>query len=45
MNIVQFREAVAKEGTGNTIFLDGNIATMEQTLHRLQGMTDKGKTE
>jgi regulator of protease activity HflC (stomatin/prohibitin superfamily) len=28
----------AKEGTGNTIFLDGNIATMEQTIHRLQGM-------
>lgn len=28
----------AKEGTGNTIFLDGNIATMEQTMHRLQGM-------
>ncbi|MEI8230996.1 MAG: SPFH domain-containing protein [Actinomycetes bacterium] len=28
----------AKEGTGNTIFLDGNITTMEQSLHRLQGM-------
>ncbi len=28
----------AKEGTGNTIFLDGNITTMEQTLHRLQGL-------
>lgn len=28
----------AKEGTGNTIFLDGNITTMEQTLHRLQGI-------
>jgi regulator of protease activity HflC (stomatin/prohibitin superfamily) len=28
----------AKEGTGNTIFIDGNIATMEQTMHRLQGM-------
>jgi regulator of protease activity HflC (stomatin/prohibitin superfamily) len=28
----------AKEGTGNTIFLDGNITTMEQTVHRLQGI-------
>jgi hypothetical protein len=28
----------AKEGTGNTIFLDGNITTMEQSLHRLQGI-------
>jgi len=28
----------AKEGTGNTIFLDGNVTTMEQTMHRLQGI-------
>jgi regulator of protease activity HflC (stomatin/prohibitin superfamily) len=34
----------AKEGKGNTIFLDGNIATMEQTLHRLQGVLGKQDT-
>lgn len=28
----------SREGTGNTIFLDGNIQTMEQTLRRLQGI-------
>ncbi len=28
----------AKGSTGNTIFLDGNIATMEDTLRRLQGI-------
>jgi regulator of protease activity HflC (stomatin/prohibitin superfamily) len=29
----------AREGTGNTIFIDGNIATAEEALRRLQGMT------
>ncbi len=29
---------VVKDGKGNTIFLDGNIGTMETTLRRLQGM-------
>jgi regulator of protease activity HflC (stomatin/prohibitin superfamily) len=29
----------AKEGKGNTIFLDGNIASMEQSLHRLTAIT------
>lgn len=28
----------AREGKGNTIFIDGNIAAMEETLRRLQGM-------
>lgn len=28
----------AKEGKGNTIFLDGNIATMEEGLRRIQAM-------
>jgi hypothetical protein len=26
-------------GKGNTIFLDGNIATMEDSLRRLQALT------
>ena len=30
----------AKNSTGNTIFLDGNIATMEQSLRRLQAITN-----
>ena len=34
----------AKEGTGNTIFLDGNITTMEQSLHRLQGILTPGES-
>jgi regulator of protease activity HflC (stomatin/prohibitin superfamily) len=29
----------AKMGKGNTIFLDGNIATMEESLRRLQALT------
>ena len=29
---------VVKDGKGNTIFLDGNITTMENSLRRLQGM-------
>ncbi len=29
---------VVKDGKGNTIFIDGNIGTMETTLRRLQGM-------
>ncbi len=29
----------AKEGAGNTIFIDGNLATAEEALRRLQGMT------
>lgn len=29
----------AKEGSGNTIFIDGNLATAEEALRRLQGMT------
>jgi regulator of protease activity HflC (stomatin/prohibitin superfamily) len=38
---------VVKDGKGNTIFLDGNIATMDNTLRRLQGMLtphDEGMT-
>jgi regulator of protease activity HflC (stomatin/prohibitin superfamily) len=30
---------VAKEGKGNTIFLDGNLTTMEQSMHRLSAIT------
>jgi regulator of protease activity HflC (stomatin/prohibitin superfamily) len=33
---------VVKDGKGNTIFLDGNIATMESALRRLQGMLSAG---
>ena len=29
----------AREGAGNTIFIDGNLATAEEALRRLQGMT------
>ena len=29
---------VVKDGRGNTIFLDGNISTMENSLRRLQGL-------
>jgi regulator of protease activity HflC (stomatin/prohibitin superfamily) len=35
----------AKEGTGNTIFLDGNVTTMEQTMHRLQGILSPGDSK
>jgi regulator of protease activity HflC (stomatin/prohibitin superfamily) len=28
----------ARDGAGNVIFLDGNLATMEEAMHRLQGM-------
>ena len=35
----------AREGKGNTIFLDGNIATMEDTLRRLQGIMNPAKPE
>lgn len=31
----------AREGTGNTIFLDGNISTMEETLRRTQATVTK----
>jgi regulator of protease activity HflC (stomatin/prohibitin superfamily) len=36
----------AKEGSGNTIFIDGNIATGDDAMRRLQAMTvsEKGKT-
>jgi tartrate dehydratase beta subunit/fumarate hydratase class I family protein len=29
----------AKEGAGNTIFIDGNIATGDDAMRRLQAMT------
>ena len=32
----------AKEGKGNTIFLDGNLSNMEQSLHRLTALTAAG---
>ena len=28
----------AREGTGNVMFIDGNLTTMEESLHRLQGL-------
>lgn len=33
----------AKEGKGNTIFLDGNIGTMEEAVRRLQGIMKSEK--
>ncbi len=35
---------VARTSQGNTIFLDGNIATMENALRRLQAITDGSMT-
>jgi regulator of protease activity HflC (stomatin/prohibitin superfamily) len=32
-------QQAAKEGTGNVIFLDGNVGTMEETMRRLTGLT------
>jgi regulator of protease activity HflC (stomatin/prohibitin superfamily) len=37
---------VAQQGKGNTIFLDGNIGTMEDQIRRLQGIvTGQGKSK
>jgi len=36
---------VAKEGQGNTIFLDGNMATMEEQNRRLQGIMNIQNSE
>ena len=35
----------AKEGAGNTIFIDGNIATGDDAMRRLQAMTVSQKPD
>ncbi|MFM8927307.1 MAG: hypothetical protein ACKOFA_03800 [Rhodoluna sp.] len=35
---------MAKEGQGNTIFLDGNMSTLEEQNRRLQGIMSSDNT-
>ena len=36
---------VVKSGQGNTIFINGNLSTLETTMHRLQAITEEEGTK